>query len=102
MLYWNKNYAGTYLESDPNGMTETIFDEFFAQGKDAVKPFVTALQERLLEYEGVNPSKYATASAQLSIAQKEVDSWYCYENKAAQAINKAHKAIVELMVEQAK
>lgn len=97
MLYWNQNFAAKFAEDDKNGMMESIFDEFSAFGKDAVKPFVTALQERLEEYAGVDAKLYAEASAELADAYNEVDSWYCYEDKAAKAINKGHKAIVKLM-----
>ncbi len=98
VLHWNKHYAEGYAESDSLGFTETIFDEYAWGGKDHVKPIIKAMQSKLAELKDVNKEQYGIAKTQLSIAMAECNAWYCDEDKASTAFNKAHAAMVQLML----
>lgn len=98
MLHWNKHYSEIYKEDDPLGFTESIMDDYLAGGKQAVKPVITALKERLAEYNGIDKDRYGIAQTQLAIAENEANCWWANEDKISAAVNKAHAAIVELMM----
>ncbi len=104
LLHWNQHYAEGYAEADPLGLTETIFDEYMCGGYKHVKPIITALQSKLAELEGIDNALYGTAKTQLNIAAAECNpAWYqkVDEDKVSAAINKAHEAMVYLMLAKA-
>lgn len=104
ILHWNQHYAEGYAEDDPLGLTETIFDEYMCGGYEHVKPIITALQSKLAELEGIDKALYGTAKTQLNIAAAECNpAWYqkVDEDKVSAAINKAHEAMVYLMLAKA-
>ena len=101
MLQWNKHYAEGYREADPLGLTETLMDERFMTGDKIAGVILSALEERLKDYQGIDVELYNTANTQLAIARRELQSWWSNEDKMSEAINKAHKCITILMYAQA-
>lgn len=101
MLQWNKYYAPIYEKADPLGFTETLMDERFMTGDRIAEVVLEALEARLQDYQGIDVELYNTANTQLSIARREVESWWSNEDKMSEALNKAHKCITILMYAQA-
>ncbi len=101
MLQWNKHYAEGYEKADPLGLTETLMDERLFGGHKICEVILTALEERLKDYQGVDVEVYNKANTQLAIARRENDAWWTNEDKMSNALNVAHKCITILMYEQA-
>lgn len=101
MLQWNKHYAEGYEKADPLGLPETLMDERFMTGDKIAGVILSALEERLKDYQGIDVELYNMANTQLAIARRELQSWWSNEDKMSEAINKAHKCISILMYEQA-
>jgi len=85
---WNASYAPGYINSDKQGLIETIYGEyhFYNGGKEQVSHILNALMEKATEFGDEAIQNVTPLKAQIN---SELNAWFnTDENKVAESINK--------------
>ena len=85
---WNSSYAPGYINSDKQGLIETIYGEFhfYNGGKEEVTHILNALMEKAAEFGDEAIQTVTPLKAQVN---SELNAWFnTDEDKVAEAINK--------------